>query len=210
MVDTKPVVFFVLGGPGSGKGTQCAKMVDQYGFAHLSAGDLLREEVILLFHFISLIDQKQRDSGSETAQLINQYIVEGKIVPVEITCQLLKKGMEKKGWAEKRFLIDGFPRNQDNFDGWDRVMGDLVEVPFVLFFDADEETMINRIMERSKTSGRNDDNIESLKKRFDTFKKETMPIVDLFDSNGKTQKINALRTIDEVFEDVKKAFEPYL
>jgi len=118
--------------------------------------------------------------------------------------------MEKNGWAEKRFLIDGFPRNQDNYDGWARVMGDLVEVPFVLFFDADEETMINRIMERSKTSGRNDDNIESLKKRFSTFKNETMPIVDLFGSQGKTQRIDALRTIDEVFEDVKKVFEPYL
>eukprot|EP00347_Sterkiella_histriomuscorum_P000705 403374821 len=195
MVDAKPVVFFVLGGPGSGKGTQCAKMVEQYGFAHLSAGDLLREE---------------RDSGSETAQLINQCIVEGKIVPVEITCQLLKKGMEKKGWAEKRFLIDGFPRNQDNYDGWSRVMNDLVEVPFVLFMDADEETMINRIMERSKTSGRNDDNIESLRKRFDTFRNETMPIVDLFASKGKTQRINSLRGIDEVFEDVKHAFEAYI
>jgi UMP-CMP kinase len=142
--------------------------------------------------------------------LINQYIVEGKIVPVEITCQLLKRGMEKKGWAEKRFLVDGFPRNQDNYDGWNTVMGDLVEVPFILFMDADEETMINRILERSKTSGRNDDNIESLKKRFDTFRRETMPIVDLFASQGKTKRINTLRAIDEVFEDVKLALEGYI
>jgi UMP-CMP kinase len=144
----------------------------------------------------------QRDSGSETAQLINQCIVEGKIVPVEITCQLLKKGMEKHGWAAKRFLIDGFPRNQDNFDGWTRVMGDIVEVPFILFMDADEETMIQRIMERSKTSGRNDDNIESLRKRFDTFKKETMPIVEMYESEGKAKRINALRSVDEVYADV--------
>jgi UMP-CMP kinase len=136
--------------------------------------------------------------------------VEGKIVPVEITCQLLKKGMEKQGWIAKRFLIDGFPRNQDNYDGWQRVMGDIVEVPFVLFMDADEETMINRIMERSKTSGRNDDNIDSLRKRFETFKKETMPIVDLYDSKGRARKINALRSIDEVFADVKQAFEGYI
>lgn len=105
--------------------------------------------------------------------MINQCIVEGKIVPVEITCQLLKKGMEKHGWAAKRFLIDGFPRNQDNYDGWTRVIGDSVDVPFVLFMDADEETMIARITERSKTSGRNDDNIESLRKRFATFRNET-------------------------------------
>ena len=89
-------------------------------------------------------------------------------------------------------------------------MGDLVEVPFVLFLDADEDTMISRIMERSKTSGRNDDNIESLRKRFATFKKETMPIVDMFAKVGKTKTINALRTIDEVFDDVVAAFEGYI
>lgn len=86
----------------------------------------------------------------------------------------------------------------------------MVDVPFILFFDADEQTMIDRIMERSKTSGRNDDNIESLRKRFDTFNKETMPIVNLFDSQDKARKINALRTVDEVFEDVKKVLADYL
>jgi UMP-CMP kinase len=89
--------------------------------------------------------------------------------------------MEKQGWNKKKFLIDGFPRNQDNFDGWERVVGSSVEVPFVLFMDADEDTMISRIMERSKTSGRNDDNIEALRKRFKTFHTETMPIVTFYD-----------------------------
>lgn len=104
-------------------------------------------------------------------------------------------------------MIDGFPRNQDNYDGWQKVMGDLVEVPFILFFDADEETMINRIIERSKTSGRNDDNIESLKKRFVTFLNETMPIVELYRKVDKTKTIDALRPIDDVFADVEKVFE---
>ena len=83
-----------------------------------------------------------------------------------------------------------------------RVMGEIVDVPFILFMDADEETMISRIMERSKTSGRNDDNIESLRKRFDTFKKETMPIVEMYEAQGKTKRINALRSVDEVYADV--------
>jgi UMP-CMP kinase len=142
--------------------------------------------------------------------LINQCIVEGKIVPVEITCQLLKKGMEKQGWAAKRFLIDGFPRNQDNYDGWTRVIGDTVDVPFVLFMDADEETMIARITERSKTSGRNDDNIESLRKRFATFRNETMPIVEFYDKQSRCKKINGLNSIDDVFADLQKAFAGFI
>ncbi len=118
--------------------------------------------------------------------------------------------MEKQGWAAKKFLIDGFPRNRDNFDGWQRAMGDIVDVPFILFMDADEDTMINRIMERSKTSGRNDDNIDSLRKRFDTFRKETMPIVEMFEEQGRAKRINALRSIDEVYADVKQAFTGFI
>ena len=72
-------MVFVLGGPGSGKGTQCADIVRDYGFVHLSAGDLLREE------------QKKE---TENAELIKSYIKEGKIVPVEITVKLIKAAME--------------------------------------------------------------------------------------------------------------------
>ena len=75
----KAQIFFVLGGPGSGKGTQCAKLAKDHGFLHLSAGDLLRAE---------------RDSGSEMAAKINQYMVEGKLVPGEIPVQLMKKAID--------------------------------------------------------------------------------------------------------------------
>jgi UMP-CMP kinase len=70
----------LFSGPGSGKGTQCGKLLQEYGFVHLSAGDLLRAE---------------RDSGSEHGELINNIIKEGKIVPVAITCGLIKDAMEK-------------------------------------------------------------------------------------------------------------------
>jgi len=71
-------------------------------------------------------------------------------------------------------------------------MGDLVEVPFILFMDANEDTMIARIIERSKTSGRNDDNLDTLKKRFKTFENETMPIIDKYEKLGQVKRIDAL------------------
>jgi UMP-CMP kinase len=107
-------VVFVLGGPGAGKGTQCANLVADYGFKHLSAGDLLREE--------------QDRPGSEFGQLIKDYIREGNIVPMEVTIQLLenamKAAMEKEN--KKLFLIDGmfkksllYCRQQDiGIDRW--------------------------------------------------------------------------------------------
>lgn len=90
-------VVFVLGGPGSGKGTNCERIVKDFGYVHLSAGDLLRAE---------------RASGSELAEMINTYIKEGKIVPAEVTVRLLKAAMEK--CETKKFLIDGFPRGKLN------------------------------------------------------------------------------------------------
>lgn len=99
-------VIFVLGGPGAGKGTQCANLVRDYSFCHLSAGDLLREE--------------QDREGSETGEMIKEYIREGKIVPMETTIKLLANAMQKhiKDKDEKGlFLIDGkgkFPLRKAN------------------------------------------------------------------------------------------------
>ena len=89
----KTSVIFVLGGPGAGKGTQCANLVRDYGFKHLSAGDLLRAE--------------QDREGSEFGQMIKDYIREGKIVPMEVTVQLLENAIQDVNKGEGRFLIDG-------------------------------------------------------------------------------------------------------
>ena len=74
--------------------------------------------------------------------------------------------MENAGWSSKKYLIDGFPRSADNVSGWNELMGDLTDLRAVLWFDADEDTMTDRIMQRAINSGRIDDKIETLKKRF--------------------------------------------
>lgn len=87
-------VIYVLGGPGAGKGTQCANLVRDYGFEHLSAGDLLREE--------------QDRPESEFGNMIKEYIRDGKIVPMEVTVQLLENAVQSKLQNGKgMFLIDG-------------------------------------------------------------------------------------------------------
>ncbi|XP_076340949.1 UMP-CMP kinase-like isoform X3 [Tachypleus tridentatus] len=149
MGEEKPTVVFVLGAPGAGKGTQCEKIVNEFGFVHLSAGDLLREE--------------RNTPGSEYGELIENHIRNGTIVPVEITCSLLQNAMNKS--ETKKFLIDGFPRNENNLEGWNRVMGNKVNLKFVLFFDCPEEVCVDRCLKRGAAgSGRSDDNEDSLKK----------------------------------------------
>ena len=129
----------------------------------------------------------------------------GEIVPVEITVNLIKNAIEKAGGPKKKFLIDGFPRNQDNYEGWNKVMGDYCDVKFVLFLDCEEQAMIDRINKRASESGaqvRNDDNIEVLKKRFQTFREQSMPIVQIYEKQSKVKKINSNQEPEKVYMDV--------
>ncbi|WOL17448.1 UMP-CMP kinase 4-like [Canna indica] len=186
--DKKIAVVFVLGGPGSGKGTQCAKIVENYGFTHLSAGDLLRAEI---------------KSGSENGTMISNMIKEGKIVPAEVTINLLQKAMLESG--NDKFLIDGFPRNEENRAAFENVTK--IEPEFILFFDCPEEEMECRLLSRNQ--GRVDDNIETIRKRFKVFVESSLPVVGYYDLKGKVRKVDAAKTVNEVFDVVKDIFSPF-
>lgn len=182
-------VVFVLGGPGSGKGTQCTSIVQQFGFTHLSAGDLLRAEI---------------NSGNENGVMIQSMIKEGKIVPSVVTVKLLQTAMIKSG--NDKFLIDGFPRNEENRAAFERVTGMTPE--FILFFDCHEEEMEKRILGRNQ--GRVDDNIETIRKRFKVFIESSVPVINHYDALGKVRKIDAAKPKEEVFASVQPLFKPYL
>ncbi|KAI5450041.1 bifunctional uridylate/adenylate kinase [Naganishia albida] len=207
---SKITVIFVLGGPGVGKGTQCEKLVKDYGFVHLSAGDLLRAE--------------QARPGSEFGEMISRYIREGLIVPQEVTIKLLENAMRdalskeplvpagssaREGWesGRGRFLIDGFPRKMDQAVTFDT---QVCESTFILFFSCTEEVMLERLMERAKTSGREDDNQESILKRFRTFTETSMPVVNYYREQNKVVEVDAKDTIDGVYAKVKVAVDKSL
>ncbi|XP_031277554.1 UMP-CMP kinase 3-like isoform X1 [Pistacia vera] len=185
LAEKKPTVVFVLGGPGSGKGTQCANIVEHFGYTHLSAGDLLRAEI---------------KSGSENGTMIQNMIKEGKIVPSEVTIKLLEKAMLENG--NDKFLIDGFPRNEENRAAFEAVTQ--IEPEFVLFFACSEEEMEKRLLSRNQ--GREDDNIETIRKRFNVFLESSLPVVQYYESKGKVRKIDAAKPIAEVFDAVKAVF----
>lgn len=90
--------------------------------------------------------------------MINNFIKEGKIVPVEVTIKLLLAAMSKS--VCNKFLIDGFPRSLDNYEGWVRVVGDKANVAFCLFYECTEDQLQERLLKRGETSGRADDNCE--------------------------------------------------
>jgi adenylate kinase family enzyme len=186
----KPNVVFVLGGPGSGKGTMCELAQLQLGWVHLSAGDLLRAE---------------REKGGETAQVIEENIAAGKLVPYEIIVQLLKSEMEHttRTTGKQNFLIDGFPRSINNLEGWRTIFGKDSELPKMLYFECAYDVLSKRILGRAKYSGRTDDNLESLKLRFDTFKEETLPTVQFFKSHDKCFEMDASMSRTDVYSSLQ-------
>jgi adenylate kinase len=182
---SKTKIIFVLGGPGSGKGTQCDKIVATYGFTHLSTGDLLRDEV---------------SSGSERGKHLTEIMKRGELVPLDTVLTLLKEAMLKKASTSKGFLIDGYPRELDQGKKFE---ADVAPVSCVLYFEVSDATMKSRLLKRAETSGRADDNEETIVKRLKTFHDVTTPVVGYYGAQNKVCTIHAEGTVDEIFSHVK-------
>mmetsp|Transcript_5096 Transcript_5096/g.14628 ORF Transcript_5096/g.14628 Transcript_5096/m.14628 type:complete len:288 (+) Transcript_5096:135-998(+) len=182
-------IVFVLGGPGSGKGTQCAKLVKEFGVVHLSAGDLLRAHM---------------KSGTPDGNMVAEMIKEGKIVPSHVTNGLLEGAMnaEQDASGKNKFLIDGFPRNDENRAAFEADTGE--QPTFILFFNCPEEVMEKRLLGRNE--GRTDDNAETIRKRFKVFIESSLPVIEHYRGLGKVREIAADRSPDEVYAEVRKLF----
>ncbi|XP_072488633.1 adenylate kinase isoenzyme 1 isoform X2 [Notamacropus eugenii] len=177
-------IIFVVGGPGSGKGTQCEKIVKKYGYTHLSTGDLLREEV---------------SSGSERGKKLSEIMEKGQLVPLDTVLDMLRDAMIGKAESSKGFLIDGYPREVKQGEEFEKKIG---SPTLLLYIDAGSETMVQRLLKRGETSGRVDDNEETIKKRLDTYYSATEPVIKFYEGRGIVRKINAEGSVEEVFEEV--------
>ncbi|XP_005993331.1 adenylate kinase isoenzyme 1 isoform X4 [Latimeria chalumnae] len=182
-------IIFVVGGPGSGKGTQCEKIVAKYGYTHLSTGDLLRAEV---------------QSGSERGKLLTAIMERGELVPLETVLEMLKDAMVAKADSSKGFLIDGYPREVKQGEEFEKKIG---PPNLLLYIDAGAKTMTERLLDRGKTSGRTDDNEATIKKRLETYYVATEPVIAFYEGRGIVRKINAEGTVDDVFSQVSTALD---
>ena len=194
MSEDKYKVIFIVGPPGVGKNTQCDKLVEKYKLIHFGAGDLLRAEA---------------KKDTEEGKLINSIISQGKIVPVKITCSLLKKAMDESG-KKNIFLIDGYPRNQDNIDGWNEVFGDNYKLITSIILGCDEELLEKRLLQRAQHSGRSDDKVEVIKKRFKVYVEQSQPIEAKLKLMGPFIEVKAEGTIDEVFQKISQQLDEKL
>ena len=187
-IGEKPRIVFVIGGPGCGKGTQCKRIVQNFKYVSFSTGDLLRQYV------------KDKKDGYED---IDNQMKEGKLISSATLMKVLKEYVMSS--TNKKILVDGYPRNQENIDEWEKQMEDLVEVKGALYIEVSNEEMTKRLLGRNE--GRADDNEETIKKRLTTFEQQTKPIVSYFEKKGNLIKIDGMKTVDEISKDIADKFK---
>jgi adenylate kinase family enzyme len=179
-------LIIILGAPGSGKGTISSLLEKDYGYTAISTGDLLREE-----------KASKSAIGNKIAALIN----EGNFVPNELIEEILFKKIKSMGDTD--IVVDGYPRNIEQAKNLD----DFKKPDSIIFLHIDHIEAKKRILERGKTSGREDDkNEETIMKRMQIFSQETAPIIAYY-YNRSVNIINSGRPLDEVYSDIKNLFQ---
>jgi len=174
----------LFGPPGAGKGTQSENLIEKYGLVHLSTGDIFRANI---------------KGETELGKLAKSYIDKGALVPDEVTIGLLKSEVEKHE-DPKGFIFDGFPRTTAQAEALDNFLNDKnTPISLMLALDVPEEELKTRLLERAKTSGRSDDaDPKIIENRIATYLKETAPVANFYDNQGKYRKINGVGSIEDI------------
>jgi UMP-CMP kinase len=188
---TLPTLVFVLGGPGSGKGTQCRRLAEELNWATVCVGQLLREEATL---------RRKEPRGAYLEHLLSR----GEIVPGHITIELLLDRCAAFSGKSGGILVDGFPRALEQAEAFERAAG--ASCAFAVYFACSEDVMISRLLERGRTSNRTDDNLETIQRRLITFRHTSMPVIEKYRQLGKLVEINADADVDSVAAAVRREF----
>lgn len=184
----------ICGAPGSGKGTQSDLIIQKYNLMHLSSGDLLRKEIA---------------EGTELGKEAEKVISDGQLVRDELIIKLIEKRIDSlNSEKHKGIILDGFPRTLEQAEALEQIFvkrGTSTDVMICLQVDEDE--LISRLLNRGKTSGRSDDNLEVIKNRLAVYEKQTKPIVEFYKNIGKHTEIYGIGTVDEIFERISKVID---
>ncbi len=178
----------LFGKPGAGKGTQAEFLKEKYNLTHLSTGDIFRFNI---------------KNDTALGQLAKTYIDQGDLVPDEVTIQMLQSEVDKNP-ESAGFLFDGFPRTIAQAEALDAfLVSKNQNITATIALEANDEILVQRLLERGKTSGRPDDqDEEKIRNRYQEYNEKTAPLMDFYKSQHKFHSVNGIGSIAEITERV--------
>lgn len=183
----------LFGAPGSGKGTQSAKLIDNYGLHHISTGEVLRDHI-------------KRET--ELGKIAKQYIDEGQLIPDELMIGILDDVLEKEAKGKKGVIFDGFPRTIQQAEALNELLKKRgTELHAVIGLEVPEEELVQRMLNRGKETGRADDNLETIKKRLAVYHNQTSPLKDHYKGQNKYLQINGSGNVDDIYNSIAKGID---
>jgi adenylate kinase len=183
----------LFGPPGAGKGTQAQKIKEKYDLIHLSTGDILRSELA-----------SKTPLGLEA----KKYMDKGELVPDQVVIGMIESKINKNMDA-KGFIFDGFPRTTEQAKALDKMLEDKdLGISAMLALEVDHDELVKRLLNRAKESGREDDKDETvIENRISVYQKETAPVINYYDAQGKFKSINGVGDINEIFDNICNAID---
>ncbi|UNZ00383.1 adenylate kinase [Zhouia spongiae] len=189
----KMINLVLFGKPGAGKGTQANFLKEKYNLKHISTGDVFRYNI---------------KNETELGNLAKTFIDKGELVPDEVTINMLKAEVEKNLDAAG-FIFDGFPRTTAQAEALDQLMQyEGMQVDATIALEADDEVLIQRLLERGKVSGRSDDqDEEKIRNRFTEYNQKTAPLTEYYKQQNKFHSINGVGSIEDITERLSKVID---
>ena len=183
----------LFGAPGSGKGTQSAKIIDQFGLYHISTGEVLREHIA---------------RGTELGLTAEKYISKGHLIPDELIIDLIADVIDNDAREAKGVVFDGFPRTIPQAEALKKMLEERgSKVHSVVGLEVPEEELVERMINRGKETGRADDNIETIKNRLEVYRNQTHPLRVFYINEGNYLPVNGSGTVEEIFDNIANGIE---
>jgi adenylate kinase len=185
--------IILFGPPGAGKGTQANFLKEKYNLVHISTGDVFRYNI---------------KNETELGNLAKSFMAKGKLVPDEITIDMLSNEVDKNPDANG-FIFDGFPRTEAQAEALEHLMDDKdTQIDAMVALEVDDEVLVKRLLERGKTSGRADDADESIiRNRIKVYYNETAILKDYYEKKGKYYGVDGVGSIEEITERLSKVID---
>jgi adenylate kinase len=182
----------IFGPQGSGKGTQAARIAEEYGIPHIATGDMFRAAI-----------EARTPLGLEVKPILES----GALVPDELTIRLIRERLSQDD-AQAGFVLDGFPRNAAQAEALDRLLEELGRpMDVVLDLQIPDDVCLNRLVGRAREEGRTDDSPEVIARRLEIFHRETEPLIGYYLPRGIVVGVHGDRSRDEVWAEIVDALE---